>query len=70
MSKHQTQQTVDAEFVGDISLANRLRAQRTAIAKESARKIRKIDNALALLESTEAESVVAQAQEVLGELEG
>lgn len=50
------------------SLANQLRAKRTAIAKDANRRIRKIDTALSLLESTEAESVCKQAEEVLGDV--
>jgi hypothetical protein len=46
------------------SIADELRAKRTAIVREANSRVKRIDRSLALLESTDAEQVLAEAREV------
>jgi hypothetical protein len=49
----------------DPGIADRLRVKRTAIVREAHHRIKKIDRALALVVTTDAEAVMAEAREVL-----
>jgi hypothetical protein len=57
-----------AEAYRELSLRERLLADKARIQREASAKIRKINNSLVELENTEAEDVVARAREVLNDV--
>lgn len=54
--------------IAPLSVADQLRAKRTAIIREADRKRKILDRVIAKLEATEAESVMSEAAEVLADV--